>query len=92
MLWSIEKVGDILCSHFVNIRVLPLRVLVFVHEQGSHTLIKLRVLHVALTDAVLHLEDIFDVHVGSTLDLLEDDGEGERAHIGHHFSSFCTEL
>ena len=72
--------------------MLPLRVLVLVDEQGTHTFIKLSMLHVALTDAILHLEDIFDVHIGAALDLLEDNGEGEWAHVGHHLSSFSSEL
>ena len=54
----------------------PLWVLVLVDEQGPHTLIKLSMLHVALTDAILHLEDILDVHAGPSLYLLKDDGEG----------------
>lgn len=54
--------------------VLPLRVLILVDKKGADSFVELGMLHVTLTDSILHLEDILGVHVGATLDLLEDYG------------------
>ena len=89
---SFEEVAYILGGNISDTRVLPLRVLVLIDEQGSNTFIELSMLHESLRDTVLHLEDILGIHVGSTDNLLEDNGQRERTHIGHHLACLGTEI
>ncbi len=87
-----EEILHLVVGDVVHALVLPLRVLVFLDQKSSNALIELSVSHVALSHTVLHLEHIFKLHVSSSFDLFKDDSQGERTHIGHHFSCLGTEF
>jgi hypothetical protein len=72
---EVKEVVNFCLLYFVHVAVLPLGILVLVHQEGSDALKEFGMVHEALRHTELHLEDVVDAHRSTSLDLLEDDGD-----------------
>ena len=66
-----EKELDLACRHLMNTAKLPTWLFILINKQSPDSFEELGMVHVALRDAVLHLENFFDAHRSSTLNLLK---------------------